>query len=101
MNTTNTSAVRWPLIVGYLGILVVLLACATSGGVSVTATPVPTETQVALLRLENGAIELREEDGGWLPVGGETTFEIAGELESTDPWKVTGNTFATRELDSY
>ena len=30
-------------------------------------------------------------------MGGETTFEITGELESTDPWMVTGNTFATRD----
>jgi hypothetical protein len=47
--------------------------------------------------LENGAVEVREEDGNWTPVGGETTFEITGQLESTEPWMVTGNTFATRE----
>jgi hypothetical protein len=47
--------------------------------------------------LENGAIEMRDASGDWLPVGGETTFEITGELESTDPWMVTGNTFATRD----
>jgi hypothetical protein len=50
-----------------------------------------------VLRLENGAIEVRQESGDWLPVGGETTFEIVGELENTDPWMVTGNTFATRD----
>jgi hypothetical protein len=90
--------IRWQLVVGYLGIVVVLLACATVAGTDVTPTSVATEaTQEALLRLENGAIELREEGGDWLPVGGETTFEISGELESTDPWMVTGNTFATRD----
>jgi hypothetical protein len=47
--------------------------------------------------MENGAIEAQQEDGDWTPVGGETTFEIVGELESTDPWMVTGNTFATRD----
>jgi Domain of unknown function (DUF5666) len=40
---------------------------------------------------------VREDEGGWIPVTGETTFEIVGVLESTDPWMVTGNTFATRE----
>ena len=97
MNKKGQLIIRWQWIAGYLGIIAALLACATTGGTSVTATPVPTETQAALLRLENGAIELREENGGWLPVGGETTFEISGELESTDPWKVTGNTFAARD----
>jgi hypothetical protein len=28
----------------------------------------------------------------------ETTFEFVGQLESTDPWMVTGNTFASREM---
>jgi hypothetical protein len=96
MNRWNKSVVRWQWVVGYLGIVAALLACATVGGASVTITPpAPTETQSALLRLENGAIELQQEDG-WTPVTGETTFEITGELESTDPWMVTGNTFATR-----
>jgi hypothetical protein len=97
MNMKN-KMIRWQLIAGYLGVMVALLACAIVGGTSATPTSVATQvTQEALLRLENGAIELREEDGDWLPVGGETTFEITGELESTDPWMVTGNTFATRD----
>lgn len=98
MNEKNALAIRWPLVAGYLSIVVALLACATITGTSVTATPAATQvTPAALLRLENGAIEVREESGDWLPVGGETTFEITGELESTDPWMVTGNTFATRD----
>jgi hypothetical protein len=94
MNRWNKQIIRWQLVVGYLGIVVVLQACATNAA-SATTTPVPTEQ--ALLRLENGAIEFREENGSWIPAGGETTFEIAGELENTDPWMVTSNTFATRE----
>src|SRR5215216_5501570 len=93
--------VRWQWIAGYLAMIAVLLACAiTGGGTETSATPTAVATQVtqeAPLRLENGAIELQQEDGGWIPVTGETTFEITGELESTDPWMVTGNTFATRE----
>jgi hypothetical protein len=98
MNKKNTRAVRWPLVAGSLGIAVVLLACATISGTGVTPTPPATQAATeAVLRLENGAIEVRQESGDWLPVGGETTFEIVGELESTDPWMVTGNTFATRD----
>lgn len=99
MYRSNSSALRWQWVVGYLGIVIVLLACATIGGsVNITATPVVTQiTPTALLRLENGAVELQETDGGWIPVGGETTFEIVGELENTNPWMVTGNTFAVRE----
>jgi hypothetical protein len=104
MNKKNQSSIRWQWVAGYLSMIVVLLACATvtgtdtSTGTDVTPTAVATQvTPEAILRLENGAIELREENGGWLPVGGETTFEITGVLESTDPWMVTGNTFATRD----
>jgi hypothetical protein len=98
MNTRIKPAVRWPWVAGYLGIIAILLACSTIGGT--TVTPTAAATQVApesVLRLENGVIELREETGDWLPVGGETTFEITGQLEGTDPWMVTGNTFATRD----
>lgn len=97
MNTKLKSAVRWPLVAGYLGIVAALIACATLTGTGVTPTPAVTQiTPEAALRLEKGAIELRAENGDWLPVGGETTFEMTGELQSTDPWMVTGNTFATR-----
>src|SRR5215210_5597239 len=95
MNIRNKPVVRWQWVVGYLGMIAILMACAISGGAS--ATPVPTQGQLSLLRLENGAIELQQENGDWTLVSGETTFEINGELESTDPWMVTGNTFATRD----
>ena len=98
MNEKNAPAIRWPLVAGYLSIVVALLACSTITGTSVTATPAaPEVSPAALLRLENGAIEVRQESGDWLPVGGETTFEIIGELESTDPWMITRNTFAVRD----
>jgi len=101
MKTGNKSVIRWPLMVGYLGMVVTLLACAVVSG----ATPVSTVTNNnnnttntnALLRLQGGAVEAQDENGNWAPVAGETTFEIVGELQSTDPWAVTGNTFATRE----
>jgi len=100
MNTKGELAVRWPLIVGYLGMVIVLMACATlSGGVTATVTETATfvPTEQPLLRLEDGAVKVPGENNTWVPVTGESTFELVGELESTDPWMVTGNTFATRE----
>jgi hypothetical protein len=88
---------RWQWAASCLAIVAALLACATGNDTSPTPTADPTETQAASLRLENGAIELQQEEGGWTPVGGETTFEITGELEGTDPWMVTVNTFAARD----
>lgn len=101
MNTKRNLAVRWPLIMGYLGTVAVLMACATvsSGGITATvtetATAVPTEQP--FLRLEDGAVKVPGENNTWIPVTGESTFELVGELESTNPWMVTGNTFATRD----
>jgi hypothetical protein len=103
MNTKNKLVVRWPLIMGYLGMVAVLLACATVTGdgvtatVTETATAAPTPTGEPLLRLEDGAVKVQGENDNWIPVTGQSTFELVGELESTDPWMVTGNTFATRD----
>ena len=97
MYKRNKLFIRWQVVAGYLAVIAALLACASSGNAGPTATLVATEQQATLMRLENGAIELQEQDGGWIPVSGETTFEITGLLESTDPWMVTGNTFATRD----
>ena len=101
MNRWKKSIIRWPLVLAYVGMVAILLGCGASGvasTVTVTSTRATTElTPQTLLRLENGAVELRAEDQGWVPVAGETTFEIVGQLESTDPWMVTGNTFAVRD----
>jgi hypothetical protein len=96
MNAKNKSVIRWPLLVGFLGIVIVILACASSGGTATPVGPTPTEEE-ASLRLDNGAVEVQDENGDWIPVGAESTFELVGELQSTDPWMVTGNTFAVRE----
>jgi len=101
MKTKNKPAVRWPLLMECLGMMIVLLACAPNSEVTVVATIVSTPTPVPMeepsLRLENGAVQVQDENDAWVPVGAETTFELVGTLESTDPWMVTGNTFATRE----
>jgi hypothetical protein len=97
MNNKSRAVVRWPLLAGSLGIVLVLLACTTTGIATSTVTEAPVATEPALLRLEDGAVKVRGQDADWMPVAGESTFELVGELESTDPWMVTGNTFATRE----
>jgi hypothetical protein len=100
MNKKNNSVVRWPLVIGYVGIVTVLLACATSGGATATVTTTtltPTATAEPLLRLEDGAVKVQDENETWVPVAGESTFELVGEVESIDPWIVTGNTFAIRD----
>lgn len=89
-------ALHWLSLLGYLGLMGILVACAAAS--AVTATAVPTETpEAALLRLEDGAVKVQGEDASWLPVAGESTFELVGEAESIDPWIVTGNTFAVRD----
>lgn len=89
MNTKKKTVVRWFLTVWGLGTMTILAACGS-------VTPIPTQ-QTAPLRLADGAVEVQAGDNGWVPVGGETTFELVGELENTDPWMVTGNTFASRD----
>jgi hypothetical protein len=93
-NNENKPAIRWPWIAGSLGMIILVLACTTSG---VATQVVPTSTPSASLRLSGDTIEIQDENGTWGPVTGESTFEIVGQLEGTDPWMVTGNTFATRE----
>ena len=101
MNRWKKWAIHWQLVLVYFGMVAVLLGCGASSAATtpiMTSTPGATEvTPQALLRLENGAVELRAENQGWIPVAGETTFELVGKLESTDPWMVTGNTFAVRD----
>jgi hypothetical protein len=96
MNAKKEMAVRWPLLVVYLSFVVVVGACASRVSTSSNPTETPVPTATAFLRLERGAVQVPDEDNGWVPVGGEATFELIGELESLDPWMVTGNTFAVR-----
>ena len=97
MNKEKKPAIRWPWIAGSLGMIILVLACATSGVATQVTQVTPTSTPSASLRLSGDTIEIQDETGTWGPVTGESTFEIVGQLEGTDPWMVTGNTFATRE----
>ncbi len=92
MNTKNKPVFQWLLTLAVLGTATLLAAC---GGVTPVATAVP--TQAPPLRLDDGAVEVQNKSHAWVPISGETTFELTGELQSTNPWMVTGNTFATRD----
>ena len=97
MNNEKKIAVRWSWTVATLGIIMMLLACTTSDAATQVTQVTPTSAEPSSLRLSGDTIEMQAENGAWAPVTGESTFEIVGQLESTDPWMVTGNTFATRE----
>jgi hypothetical protein len=92
MNTKNKSAARWQLFLGYLGILVMTLACVGTGAGQ--STP---GSDGALIHLEDGVVEVQAENGDWTPVAGDSSFDVIAALESTDPWKVAGMTLATNE----
>ena len=88
MSTNNRPALRWPLLAGYLGTIILMLACLVSGGAQVS--------EDGLFRLDNNVVEVQDDNGDWVQVAG-ATFELVGDLESTDPWTVAGTTFETRE----
>ena len=96
MNKKSKPAARWQLILGYLGILALMLACMEAGvGVDENAN-VPNSTD-ALIHLENGVVEVQDENGDWTPVSEDSAFDVTAPLESTDPWKVAGMTLQTNE----
>lgn len=96
MNGKNKIAVRWQLVLGSLGILAAMLACATVGiGVdSGTGTP---NAATTLIHFDNGVVEVQDQSGDWTPVAGDSAFDVTAPLESTDPWRVASVTLSTNE----
>ena len=90
MNTKNRPAIRRLLVVGCLGIVMVMVITACAGFTGVSNSD-------EILRLNDGIVEMRGENGNWVPVAGDATFELVGTLESTDPWTVAGKTVETNE----
>jgi len=88
MKTHKTSARPWHLLVSCLAILSLTMACA---GVTLGST------SDDALQIEDGVVQVKDENGDWTPVAGAATFELVGELTSTDPWTVAGKTFETNE----
>jgi hypothetical protein len=96
MNTKNKPARRWPLLLGYIGVLAVMLACV-SINVGVNPEGTGTAPEDVSIHLEDGVVEVQDENGDWTPVAGDSAFDLTAPLESTDPWKVAGITLATNE----
>lgn len=92
MGTNNKRAFRWLFIVGYLGIVTSMLACMALGIGSTS-----TEVQAGTIQVENGEVEVIDENGNQVPVAGESTFELVGPLEGMDPWVIAGTTVETNE----
>lgn len=90
MSTNHKPIKRLPLIIAHLGGVVLLLACTVIG---LGGQP----DDDSLLRQEEDVIEVKEEDGSWMPVAGEAIFTLTGKLESVEPWSVAGVSLATNE----
>jgi hypothetical protein len=88
MNINRKSVFRWPLAMSYLGIIALMLACV--------GTAVGT-TSDQILQIDDGVVQVKDENGDWTPVAGDSTFELIGPLENTAPWTVAGRTFETNE----
>lgn len=90
MGTNNKSAFHWLFIVGYLGIVTSMLACMAIG-------VGPTNAEQGTVLIDNGVVEVVDENGNGVPVAGTSTFELVAPLESIDPWSVAGQTLETNE----
>ncbi len=71
MNTNIKSALRWPLVLGYIGILAIILAC-TSLGLGSNAAIATLNSDEALLQLVTGVVQVQDAGGAWIPAGQET-----------------------------
>jgi hypothetical protein len=72
---------RWIWVLGYLGVLVLMLGCAAAGLGS-------SAVQQGTLQLDNGILKFRTQDGSLEQLAGISSFELIGRLDSTEPWKV-------------
>ena len=90
MNRKMNSNLRRVFVFGYLGTLLFILGCMTVMGGSPNA-------QQATLQLDGDVVQVRDQDGGWTPVAGTSTFELVGSVESTEPWRVSGRTLETNQ----
>jgi len=88
--STNIKPARWLLLATHLGTIIFMVACTAVGnGIQMTDD--------GSIQVEDGTIEVQNEDGDWVPIAGESAFELVGELESTDPWTVAGTILETNE----
>lgn len=93
----NKQAARWQAYLGFVGILIMAMACSvTAGGPDLATTSTPDSGEVQIL-LEDGILEVQDENGDQTPVAGDSYFDVTAELESIDPWTVAGITLETND----
>jgi hypothetical protein len=92
----NKPAASGQLFLGYLGMLMSMLACVAIGVGTDPATSTPNSDEVPI-QLEGGVVEVQNETGDWTPVAGDSSFDLTAELESIDPWRVAGIIIETNE----
>ena len=86
----NTKLLRWGLMAGYLGIVMFMLACMAIGlGTS--------NVDSGTLQIKDSSVEVKGQNGEWMPVAGASMFELVGTLKSMNPWVVAGTTLETNE----
>ena len=90
MDGNNKLSPRWLLILGQLGIVMLMLACATIGLGTASVDG-------GTLQVDNGVVEIVDDNGDQLPVAVDSTFDLTVALESLDPWTVAGQTLETNE----
>ena len=89
MNTNRKSVFRLHWMMSYLGIIALMLACST--------LTVGSTSSDQILQIDDGIVQVKDENGDWVPVAGEATFELVGPLENMEPWTVAGRAFETNE----
>jgi uncharacterized protein DUF5666 len=87
MSMKNKTVLRWSMLVGYLGLIVMMLACL---GFSVG-----TNRRSGLLEISNNVVTVVDKKGDSIPVAGTSTFDLTSPLENTNPWTVAGKTLQT------
>jgi len=89
-------AARWQLFLGYLGIVTLMLACMAVG-IGTDQPAGTSQSEAELIQLNDGVVEVQDENGDWMPVSGDSTFDLTAELESINPWIAAGVTFEIDE----
>ena len=89
MNTNKKPTAHWKLLAGHLVLVTFMLACLIGGTQS--------NSDSVTLHLDKDVVKVQGASDDQTSVGGDPTFELVGEVQSTNPWKVGGVTLETRE----
>lgn len=90
MSTNRKAVLHWPLIMGYIASLAMILACAAIGGIesvepnSENSATAKLTADEALLQLEHGVVEVQNVDGSWIPAGQETVIKQGGHVRTAN-----------------